>query len=221
MGQRGRKRIEIDWRTFESLCAIQATLTEMANFFHCSEDTIERAVRRNYGRHFAEVFAEKRQGGFLSLRRRMWELAIKGNVTLLIFMSKHFLAMGQPVPAPKSLTAIQAELQKQQLGRLSDEQLDEIERIIEGGAARELPPAATAQGEPPAAAPSNVHDPDQPGHAQAGDAVTPDPPPSSATSKPPGPTNSTQIIAPAPTNPGPATPAPDGPDDDPAKDAST
>ena len=48
MAKRGRKPIEINWEEFEALCAIQATLREMECFFGCSEDTLERAVKRQY-----------------------------------------------------------------------------------------------------------------------------------------------------------------------------
>jgi hypothetical protein len=220
MGQRGRKRIEINWKVFEGLCAIQATLTELATFHHCSEDTIERAVKRNYGRPFAEVFAEKRRVGFLSLRRKIWETALDGNVTLLIFLAKHFLAMRDPLPAPPSPQAIREEQMKQDLDRMTDEELDEIDRIVNRARSRELSsPTATRQGKPRAAAPHDFYDAAQP-HQAAGEAITLDPTPSPATSKAPGPANPTPIIPDAPPHPGPTTPAPGDSDNHQAKDPS-
>ena len=63
MAKRGRKRIEIDWKEFEALCAMQATLREIALFFDCCEDTIQNAVKRHYKANFSVVFAQKRLRG--------------------------------------------------------------------------------------------------------------------------------------------------------------
>src|SRR5208283_5240291 len=87
----GRPRLEIDWSTFDALCAVQCTLAEIAAHFGVSEDTIERAVKREHSMSFADCFAQKRKGGFVSLRRKQWELAMAGNPTMLIFLGKQWL----------------------------------------------------------------------------------------------------------------------------------
>ena len=87
----GRPIIEIDWAEFDRLCEVQCTLAELALHFKMSEDTVERAVKRDHGTSFAEYFAQKRKAGFVSLRRKQWELAMAGNVTMLIFLGKQHL----------------------------------------------------------------------------------------------------------------------------------
>jgi len=87
----GRPRIEVDWAAFDGLCAVQCTLAEIAAHFGVSEDTIERAVKREHGTSFADYFATKRKAGFVSLRRKQYELAMAGNATLLIFLGKQYL----------------------------------------------------------------------------------------------------------------------------------
>jgi hypothetical protein len=87
----GRPRIEIDWADFDRLCEVQCTLEELAAHFGVSEDTIERAVKREQGLSFADYFAQKRKVGFVSLRRKQWELAMAGNPTMLIFLGKQLL----------------------------------------------------------------------------------------------------------------------------------
>jgi hypothetical protein len=130
LAKRGRKRIEISWKEFEGLCSIQATLREIAFYFHCSEDTIERAVKREYKSNFAEVFAQKRQTGFISLRRQIWQSALNGNPALLIFLAKQYLGMADqvmvnlPGQPPRNEEQID-------LTRLTDAELDELERLIE------------------------------------------------------------------------------------------
>jgi len=87
-----RKRIELDWKQFEGFCMIQCTLTEIAAFFCCSEDTVETRVKEHYGVSFSEVFAKKRIGGLVSLRRNLFKLSEK-NAAVAIFLAKNWLGM--------------------------------------------------------------------------------------------------------------------------------
>lgn len=91
MAQMGRPKIEIDWKVFDKLCRFQCTLVEIAEWFDCSEDTIERAVKREYNETFAERFKKKSAKGKTSLRRKMFVIAMKGNVTMCIWLSKQML----------------------------------------------------------------------------------------------------------------------------------
>ena len=141
MAKRGRKPIEINWEEFEALCAIQATLREMALFFNCSERTIERAVKKQYKANFVNVFAQKRLKGFISLRRQIWQFALRGNKTLLIFLAKQYLGMADqvivnlPGPPPRNEEQID-------LTRLTDAEVDELERLLESAHCRKLLPAS-------------------------------------------------------------------------------
>ena len=91
MGKRGPKIIEIDWDIFDKLCGIQCTLAELCAFFGCSEDTVERRVKEHSGLKFADYYTQKRKAGFVSLRRKQFETAMKGNVTMLIWLGKQWL----------------------------------------------------------------------------------------------------------------------------------
>lgn len=85
-----RPRKEIDKDSFEKLCAIQCTLNEIAGFFDCSEDTIERWCTREYNERFAEIYAKKRGIGHISLRRAQFRLA-EHNATMAIWLGKQYL----------------------------------------------------------------------------------------------------------------------------------
>lgn len=92
-----RPRKEIDKLDFESLMEIQCTLEEVAAFFDhklggCSEDTIERWCKREYGTSFADISAKKKNLGKISLRRAGFALA-KKNPTVHIFYAKNYLGM--------------------------------------------------------------------------------------------------------------------------------
>ncbi len=87
----GRPLIPINWQEFDKLCNIHCTLVEISEWFDCSEDTIERAVKREKGMTFAEYFKRKSGRGKISLRRKMFETALSGNVTMQIWLSKNTL----------------------------------------------------------------------------------------------------------------------------------
>jgi transposase len=101
----GRKRIEIDQHQFEQLCYMQCTLDEIAGWFGCSEDTIQRWCKRTYRQTFGEVYAGKSQGGRISLRRAQFELA-KKSPAMAIWLGKQYLGQSDaPQDSSQSSTA--------------------------------------------------------------------------------------------------------------------
>lgn len=91
-----RPPIEIDEKNFESLCGLQCTLTEIADFFSCSEDTIERWCKRTYKENFAETFKKHSGKGRISLRRAQFRLAEK-NASMAIWLGKQYLGQSDSV----------------------------------------------------------------------------------------------------------------------------
>ena len=85
-----RPRIEIDRKQFESLCGIHCTLEEIAGFFRCSEDTIERWCKRVYKQGFADIYKRYSASGKMSLRRWQFKMAEK-NPTMAIWLGKQIL----------------------------------------------------------------------------------------------------------------------------------
>lgn len=88
----GRPKIEIDKNKFEALCALQCTQIEIAEQFHVCEDTLNKWCKDTYGITYSEVFRQKRQPGFTSLRRRMYESS-KNSTAMQIFLAKNWLGM--------------------------------------------------------------------------------------------------------------------------------
>jgi hypothetical protein len=86
----GRPRKEIDEAQFKKLCNILCTEEEIAGFFDCSVDTIERWAKRTYGVTFAEIYKRFSATGKISLRRYQFELA-KKNAGMAIFLGKNYL----------------------------------------------------------------------------------------------------------------------------------
>ena len=112
-----RPRTEINQNVFENLCGLQCTQEEIASAFGTSPDTVARWCKRTYGTGFAEVFAQKRRKGHISLRRYQWKLA-EHNATMAIFLGKQYLGQRDNVDVTVS--------------KDSGIALDELERVVIG-----------------------------------------------------------------------------------------
>ena len=122
----GRPRVQIDQEEFEKLCALHCTCIEIAEWFNCSVDTIERWCKRTYEENFAEVFKKKSSKGKISLRRKMFETAMGGNVTMQIFLSKNVLGYADKIE--QRTTEISKE-ETQKLVKEAKEIAKELENI--------------------------------------------------------------------------------------------
>ena len=117
MAKTGRPRIEIVREHFESLCGIQCTLAEIASFFKCSEDTIERWCKRELKMTFAEAFKTYSAGGKISLRRFQFRMA-EHNCSMAIWLGKQYLG--------------QRDIQELTVSKSTDETIHEMDRYFEG-----------------------------------------------------------------------------------------
>ena len=100
----GRPRIEIDENDFKKLCGLQCTLVEIASFFGCSEDTIERWCKRELKMTFAEAFKKHSASGKISLRRWQFKMA-EHNCSMAIFLGKNWL--GQSDKIEQTITEVE------------------------------------------------------------------------------------------------------------------
>jgi hypothetical protein len=78
-----RPKLKIDESQVEQLAAINCSLDEMGAVLNCSADTL--------GRRFADAIKRGRERGRMSLKRKQYELAMGGNVTMLIWLGKQLL----------------------------------------------------------------------------------------------------------------------------------
>lgn len=85
-----RPRIDIDQRQFENLCGLMCTEEEIASFFGCSIDTVNRWSKRTYDLSFAEIYKIKSAYGKISLRRHQMKLAEK-YPAMAIWLGKQML----------------------------------------------------------------------------------------------------------------------------------
>ena len=87
----GRPKIEINMFEFDKLCQIHATLIEIAGWFNCSEDTIENYIKKVSKMTFSEYYKNHQGKGKISLRRKQYQAAMDGNITMLIWLGKQWL----------------------------------------------------------------------------------------------------------------------------------
>lgn len=116
MARTGRPKKIIPRDQFEKLCVLQCTEEEIASFFDCSVDTIERWCKKEYKATFADVFREKRQVGKISLRKSQWKLA-EHNATMAIWLGKQYLG--------------QKEQQEISISTTTDETIKEMEAYFD------------------------------------------------------------------------------------------
>ena len=90
MARVGRPSIQIDKAQFEKLCGIHCTQEEIAGWFNCSVDTIERWCKNTYSVGFAETYKKYVGMGNISLRRMQFKQAER-SASMAIFLGKQWL----------------------------------------------------------------------------------------------------------------------------------
>jgi len=80
---------EVDGKLIRSLAAIGCTQQEIGAVTGCSPDTLQR--------RFREDLTIGSETGKSSLRRRQWQAAMEGNVSMLIWLGKQLLGQREPI----------------------------------------------------------------------------------------------------------------------------
>lgn len=83
IGTMGRPKKQIDPEVLKKLCAIHCSWDEISDIMQVDRRTLER--------RFAQAIQEGRSQGKMSLRRKRYEVAMNGNVPMLIWLSKQIL----------------------------------------------------------------------------------------------------------------------------------
>ena len=77
------KKYDIDTTQVQKLAQLGCTNKEMADFFGCSADLLEKS--------YSEFLTKGRAEQKMRLRQLQWQSATKGNVTMQIFLGKNLL----------------------------------------------------------------------------------------------------------------------------------
>lgn len=118
----GRPSIKIDFEKLDSLLEIQCTLRECASVLKCSEDTLERAVQKEFNQTFADYSIEKRGAGKASLRRRQYQKAVDGgDTTMLIWLGKQYLGQSDKLSQTAEITNTHIVITPEVIDQMSEE----------------------------------------------------------------------------------------------------
>jgi hypothetical protein len=85
----GRPRKKIDPSQVQALAGINCSYEEMALVLNCDPSTLTR--------RFAQAIEKGRAEGKMSLKRKQYEMAMNGNVTMLIWLGKQYLGQTEKV----------------------------------------------------------------------------------------------------------------------------
>lgn len=121
-----RPTIQIDKVQFESLCNMQCTLDEIAGFFKCSRDTIERWCERTYEEGFADTYKKYSQNGKISLRRYQFKLA-EHNASMAIWLGKQYLGQTDKLEVGTD-NSLQVNIKT---GDLTEEDIERVKKLKE------------------------------------------------------------------------------------------
>jgi hypothetical protein len=93
----GRPKIKLNREQIVKLAMLNCSHSEIGAVLGCSQDTIER--------NYADAIKEGREKGRMSLKRKMYETAMGGSVTMMIWLSKQMCGYTDKVET-KNETAI-------------------------------------------------------------------------------------------------------------------
>jgi hypothetical protein len=90
MARTGRPKAVINYELVKDLSMIQCTQEEIANILGLAVRTLQNDDE------FMRIYKIGMDEGKKSLRRQMFQTALKGNPTMLIWLSKQYLGMREP-----------------------------------------------------------------------------------------------------------------------------
>lgn len=93
----GRPKLSVNLDLAKKLCAIFCTANEIADILDVSVDTLERRIQQECNMSFADFFKKHSAHGKMSLRRKQFEVAMKGNVSMLIWLGKQYLGQTEKI----------------------------------------------------------------------------------------------------------------------------
>lgn len=101
-----RPPVELDLQKLEDLMQFRPTQSDAAAFFRVSEDTIERRIREHYDLTFSEFRERFMANTRLSLTKKALQMALSGNVAMLIWCQKNLCGWRDKQPDEETPQAV-------------------------------------------------------------------------------------------------------------------
>ena len=86
-----RPEKEFDWSKLDAILQYGACLSDCADIMGVSEDTVLRRIKKEFDSDFATYRIKKMSKMRIGLSRKQIEVAMSGNVTMLIWLGKQYL----------------------------------------------------------------------------------------------------------------------------------
>lgn len=88
---------DFDWKVLDAILQFKPTGKVCAEIMGVSHDTIERRIKEKFNMTFAEYRESKMAGMKMNLSKKQYEVAMSGNVTMLIWLGKQWLDQKEKV----------------------------------------------------------------------------------------------------------------------------
>lgn len=92
------RTVKIDWGLVDRYLSAGCSGVEIAGVIGISPSTLWDRCLKDNGMPFSYYMQEKKASGIGSLRLKQYELAMKGNVTMLIYLGKVYVGQREEMP---------------------------------------------------------------------------------------------------------------------------
>lgn len=93
----GRPRVDIDWKAIDYYLKCQATQAQICNLLGVGVSTLQRACLREKKCSFDQYASKKREAIKQLIIGKQIDMALSGNVTMLIWCGKQFCSQSDKV----------------------------------------------------------------------------------------------------------------------------
>jgi hypothetical protein len=87
----GRPKKEIDWKTLDNILQFGARLIDCSDILDLSDDVIQARIKEKFNCTFTEYRERKMSKMRMKLLQKQYDVAMKGNVSMLIWLGKQHL----------------------------------------------------------------------------------------------------------------------------------
>lgn len=107
MGKRGPQPKELDWVRLDQYLELGAGLLDCTEFLQCSDDKIQKDIRKKFDLTFTQYRQKKLSKMRVKLLQKQFEVAMGGNVSMLIWLGKQVLGQTDKLEQTTETTQVQ------------------------------------------------------------------------------------------------------------------
>ncbi len=107
MAKRGPKEVELDWTRLDQYLELGARCLDCSEFLGVSEDKIQKDIRKKHNMTFSEYREKKLSKMRMKLLQKQFDVAMQGNVSMLIWLGKNLLNQSDKIETENINTEVQ------------------------------------------------------------------------------------------------------------------